>query len=96
MIVSLSSDAEVDIRDAYSFYERQAIGLGSYFRDSLVADIESLAFFGGIHGKTYGYHCMRAKRFPFVIYYECERDEVTVVAVLDARRSPSWTRDRLT
>ena len=96
MIVRLSSDAEADIRDGYSFYERQAIGLGRYFRDSLVADIESLAFFGGIHEKADGYHCMRAKRFPFVIYYECKQDEVTVVAVLDARRAPSWTRDRLT
>jgi plasmid stabilization system protein ParE len=96
MTVKLSSDAELDIAEGFAFYERQSDGLGSYFRDCIVADIESLTFLGGVHERTYGYHRMLAKRFPFAIYYELEQDVVTVVAVLDARRDPSWTRDRLT
>lgn len=95
MIVRTSSDAEADIAEGYWFYERQAQGLGDYFRACIVADIDSLAFFGGIHEISYGYHRMLAKRFPFAVYYERQGDVVTVVAVLDARRDPSWTRDRL-
>jgi len=96
MIVKISSDAEVDIRESYWFCERQATGLGNYFRDCVIADIDSLAFHGGIHESAYGYHRMLAKRFPFAIYYEVDGDDVMVVAVLDSRRAPSWTRDRLT
>ena len=95
MIVNLSSDAETDIGDGYWFYERQADGLGDYFRDCMIADIDSLSFFGGIHEVAYGYHRMLAKRFPFAIYYQRDGETITVVAVLDARRNPSWTRDRL-
>jgi plasmid stabilization system protein ParE len=95
MIVEISSDAENDIREGYWFYEEQAIGLGDYFRDCIIADIDSLSFYGGIHETAYGYQRMLAKRFPFVIYYRVEEETVTVVAVLDARRDPSWTRNRL-
>ena len=41
MIVNLSSDAETDIGDGYWFYEQQADGLGDYFRDCMIADIDS-------------------------------------------------------
>ena len=95
MIVKISSDAETDIAEGYWFYERQAVGLGDYFRDSLLADVDSLAFFGGVHEMACGFHRLLARRFPFAIYYECHETTVTVVAVLDARRYPSWTRNRL-
>jgi hypothetical protein len=49
MIVDLSSDAEEDLIEGYWFYERQSPGLGDYFRSCLIADIESLAYYGGIH-----------------------------------------------
>ena len=70
MIVKISSDAELDVIEGYRFYERQADGLGSYFRDCIVADIESLSSHGGIHQISYGYHRLLAKRFPFAIYYQ--------------------------
>jgi len=95
MIVNISSDAEEDLAQGYWFYEQQSEGLGDYFRASISADIESLAFFGGIHQQEYGHHRMLAKTFPFVVYYDVAGETVTIVAVLDARRDPSWTRDRL-
>ena len=95
MIVTISSDAEADVCEGYWFYEEQRDGLGDYFRDCIVADIDSLAFYGGIHEITYGYHRKLASRFPFLVYYRVDNEVVTVVAVLDARRDPSWTRNRL-
>lgn len=49
MIVKISSDAEADIVEGFWFYERQTLGLGNYFRDCIVADIDSLATVGGVH-----------------------------------------------
>jgi plasmid stabilization system protein ParE len=95
MIVRISSDAEQDIADGFWFYEGQAAGLGDYFRSAIIADIESLAFFGGIHERLGDYHRSLSRRFPFTIYDRVDDGTVTVVAVLDARRSPSWIRDRL-
>ena len=49
MRVRILDPAERDLENGYRFYERQSSGLGSYFLDSLYADIDSLAYFGGIH-----------------------------------------------
>ena len=38
---------------------------------------------------------MFSKKFPFAIYYEMDEDVVRVVAILDMRREPSWTRGKL-
>jgi hypothetical protein len=95
MIISISSDAEDDLIDGYWFYERQHPGLGGYFRSCLIADIESLAFYAGIHEVVFGFHRLLSRRFPFCIYYSHSDNSVLVVAVLDARRNPLWTRQRL-
>jgi hypothetical protein len=49
MRVAITRSAEIDLLEGFSFYEEQAMGIGDYFIDSLVADIDSLALFGGIH-----------------------------------------------
>jgi hypothetical protein len=95
MKVYISSDAEEDLVEGFWFYERQSPGLGDYFRSCLVADIESLAYYGGIHAVEYGLYRALSKRFPFCIYYRVDEDGVTVTAVLDARRDPLWIRQRL-
>jgi plasmid stabilization system protein ParE len=95
MKIRILSPAEKDLEDGYRFYESQSPGLGSYFLDSLYSDIDSLAYFGGIHQLVFGYHRQLAKRFPFAIYYRVVGNEVLVFAILDCRRNPSWIRERL-
>jgi plasmid stabilization system protein ParE len=95
MNIHISSDALRDLEEGFWFYEQQASGLGGYFRSCLLADIESLAYYGGIHGLVHGFQRALSKRFPFCIYFTLEADDLTVVAVLDARRDPLWTRQRL-
>ena len=95
MIVQISSDAEQDLAAGFWFYERQESGLGDYFRSALIAEIDSLAFYGGIHAQVSGYYRALAQRFPYAIYYLLHGDVVIVIAVLDARRSPAWIAERL-
>jgi plasmid stabilization system protein ParE len=93
--VRILSPAEKDLEEGYTFYERQAPELGSYFLDSLYSDIDSLSYFGGIHCLVVGHHRLLSRRFPFAVYYKMAVDEVLVMAVLDCRRNPSWIRERL-
>jgi plasmid stabilization system protein ParE len=95
MKVRILSPAERDLEEGFRFYEYQSPGLGSYFLDSLYSDIDSLAYFGGIHQVVFRYHRQLSKRFPFAIYYRIISDEVVVFAILDCRRNPSWIRERL-
>jgi hypothetical protein len=87
--VVVSDEAVMDIERARAFYERLESGLGEYFAACLIADLESLAFFSGIHSIWFGYHRMLCKRFPFAVYYEVLEDIAMVVAVLDMRRNPA-------
>ncbi len=95
MTVQILDEAEQDLVDGYRFYEGQVAGLGGYFLDSLLSDIDSLRFYAGIHSLYFGYNRLLSKRFPFAVYYRIENDVVRVYAVLDCRRDPSWIRDRL-
>lgn len=96
MKVRILSVAARDLLDGYHFYERQAPGVGAYFLDTLYADIDSLVVNAGIHPVYFGrYHRLLSKRFPFAVYYRVANDTATVYAVLDCRRSPAWTRDRI-
>jgi len=95
MRIELLDEAEQDLVDGFAFYEGKSQGLGDYFLDSLFADIESLRIHAGVHGVHFGYHRLLAKRFPFAVYYRLESDVIRIYAVLDCRRAPAWTRDRL-
>jgi len=79
-----------DLNDGKAFYDRLSPGLGDYFWDSLMADIESLYLYAGIHTIKLGYHRMIAKRFPYSIYYELKGYIAGVIAVLPMRRDPAW------
>jgi plasmid stabilization system protein ParE len=95
MRINILSSAETDLEEGHQYYESQADGLGSYFLDTLYSDIDSLAYFAGMHRIVLGYHRLLSKRFPFAVYYRVADDDVIVFAVLDCRRNPSWIREKL-
>ncbi|MEO6786620.1 MAG: type II toxin-antitoxin system RelE/ParE family toxin [Chthoniobacteraceae bacterium] len=94
--VVVLADAARDLELGRDFYDAQALGIGDYFADSLLSDLESLRLFHGIHSRHFGFHRMLASRFPFGIYYDETANEVQVFAVLDLRRDPLWLRRELT
>jgi plasmid stabilization system protein ParE len=93
--IEILPEAQEDLIAGFRFYEHQAPGLGSYFRESILSDVDALAVVGGVHAKVFGYHRSLSKRFPFAIYYRVEADVVRVRAILDCRRNPSWIRRRV-
>lgn len=95
MTVVILEDAADDLESGTQFYESCAVGVGDYFIDSILSDLDSLILFAGVHPSYFGFHRMLSKRFPFGIYYEVEGDVVYVYAILDLRRDPLWIRKQL-
>ncbi|HQG49563.1 MAG TPA: hypothetical protein PK373_10785 [Sedimentisphaerales bacterium] len=73
MKIQISEAAERDLIGGYGFYERQSVGLGDYFVDSVLADIRSLRLYAGVHTLYFGYHRLLTRRFPFAVYYIVSR-----------------------
>ncbi len=93
--VVVLKEAADDLEDGWSFYERSQEGVGDYFWDSLIADLESLSIFAGIHSKQHGLYRMLSKRFPYAIYYQMENETAYVIAILPMRRDPAWLEAKL-
>ena len=85
--VVVLAEAVEDIEKARDFYDAQEPGIGDYCADSLVADIESLGLYHGIHSRHFGFYRRLADRFPIGIYYRETAEETQVLAVLDLRRT---------
>lgn len=95
MKVRILRPALEDLAVGRQFYDRQQLGVGSYFFDSLFAEIDSLRLFAGVHRVLFGYHRLLAKRFPYAIYYRITESEAVVYRVLDCRRDPKLIRRAL-
>ena len=95
MTVVILEDAAEDLESGAQFYESCEAGVGDYFLDSILSDLDSLILFVGVHPIHFGFYRMLSRRFPFGIYYEVEAEMVYVYAILDLRRDPLWIRNRL-
>jgi len=93
--VVVSKEAVEDLEEGRIFYERRQPGIGDYFWDSLLSDMESLAIFAGVHAKQYGFFRMLSRRFPYGIYYEIDHDTAYIIAILPMRRDPAWIEARV-
>ena len=91
----VAPEAELDIAEAYVWYECRRIGLGEEFLSSVDACIESIRrqpkMCPLIH-ETYRRSLVR--RFPYAVFYEYEEPNVTVYSVFHSRpgemaRAPS-------
>lgn len=92
--VRIRPEAEQDMAEAASWYERQQRGLGQKFLDEVLAALMRLAetplAYELIHRSA-----RRAllRRFPFAVFYTFEEGVVLVVGVLHGSRHPRhWMR----
>jgi plasmid stabilization system protein ParE len=93
--VSLHPEAEADVAEAISFYDRRAVGLGNDFLG------EILGAFERIEGAPEAWpviekpvrRCL-VERFPYCVYYRLEPQEIFVLAVTHSRRKPGGWRSR--
>jgi hypothetical protein len=93
-ILTLKEAAD-DLNEGRAFYDIQEPGVGTYFWDCMISDIESLIIYAGIQAKQLGFYKMLASRFPYAFYYDIFEDVAYVVAVLPMRRNPAWISRQL-
>lgn len=94
MKVVVAAGAKIDIAKSYSFYEKQSVGWGSYFRKCIIEDLFQLEVTAGIHRIISGYHHVKSANFNSILYYRVEPNKIIVVAILDGRMNPD-KRDRI-
>ena len=95
MKIQILDEAQADLREGAQFYEQQNAGMGTYFLDTLISDIESLILYTGVHIKLNGYHRLLSKTFPYAVYYQTNEDIIKIYAILDCRRNPIRTIEEL-
>jgi hypothetical protein len=95
MKIKILPSAHRDLANGFAFYESQQEGLGSYFLESLMSDIDSLLLYGGTHRKVFGYYRLLSKRFPYAAYYSLEGEIFIVKAILDCRRDPERIKEAI-
>jgi plasmid stabilization system protein ParE len=90
--VRLRPEAEADLLDAASWYERQLPGLGHRFLDQVEAVLSAISetplMCAVLHRET---RRALVRRFPFGVFYQVDESGIVVVAVMHASRDPlSW------
>ncbi len=85
-------EAELDMREAYAWYEKQIPGLGSSFLlnvDAALRSVQRMPLqYQTIHREVR--RCLM-RRFPYGIFYMVEDRRIVVMAVFHAKRDPkSW------
>ena len=92
----VAPEAELDITEAYVWYESRRAGLGEEFLSSVDACMERIrrqpAIFPRVHQE---YHRALIRRFPYAIFFEPAETGVTVYAVFHTSRDPEKWRLRL-
>ena len=92
----VAPEAELDIAEAYVWYENRRIGLGEEFLGSVDAAIERISRNPLIHPVVHEtYRRALIRRFPYAIYFEFTETTVTVYAVFHTSRDPQKWRQRL-
>lgn len=91
-----TSEADLDVAEAYSWYEGQRVGLGEEFLTSLDACIQGLLRFPKIGPVVHeSYRRVLVRRFPYAVFYEDSEGVITVYSVFQTVQDPGKWRQRL-
>ncbi len=92
----LAPEVELDIAEAYVWYESRRIGLGEEFLSSVDACIEGIRRRPELYPLVH--ECYRRsliRRFPYAVFYEYSETTLTVYSVFHTSRDPEKWRQRL-
>jgi plasmid stabilization system protein ParE len=89
--------AQIDLHDAYHWYEKAKDGLGEEFLDSFettIQNIQNNPFYTSLHADDY--RSATLHRFPYEIIYIVDNNKgiVFIIAITHQHREPSWFRNR--
>ncbi len=87
MKLSYTDRAKIDIELAFAWYEKQRIGLGFNFLDCIESAVKAIIENPDMYRVYYSnFRGCVIRRFPFLIFYTIENNEVVVHSVFDSRQ----------
>jgi toxin ParE1/3/4 len=93
----ISDESELDILDAYTWYERRLTGLGEEFEASLEKGFETLLQDPFLFQTRYrNLRIYFIEKFPFGIHYLVDENSIKVFGVFHTSLSPRNWLSRLT
>jgi plasmid stabilization system protein ParE len=89
-------EAELDIQEAFEWYEAQTLGLGSEFVRAVDTCLSNIGRNPLAYPRIYE-QTRRAllRRFPYGILYVFEQETISVIACFHGKRAPKSWQDRL-
>jgi len=100
MNVSISDEAELELKQAAQWYEDRVPALGGGFLDQILDALDDIAKHPGRYPREPGRHGREIRRllldrFPYSIVYEVIGRRVVVLAIAHTARRPGyWKRRR--
>ena len=94
--ILIKQEAELDLQDAYNWYEENSRGLGSEFIRVIDASLSTIQRNPFAYPEVY--KKIRRKlirRFPYGIFYLIESETIYVIACFHVKRDPQQWRKRL-
>ena len=92
----IAPEAELDIAEAYVWYEGRRAGLGEEFLSSVDACLESIRRRPEMCPVVHeGYRRSLIRRFPYAVFYEQSEATVAIYAVFHTSSDPDKWRHRL-
>ena len=94
--VIIRPEAELDISDAFHWYEDKMVGLGHRFLIQVDTAIKYITRYSNIAPVEYrGTRKHLLKRFPYKLIYLIENDRIIVLGVIHGKRHPDVTTKRI-
>jgi plasmid stabilization system protein ParE len=93
----LTPEAELDIAEAYAWYEERRIGLGEDFLGAVDSCLQAVVRQPATRPVVYeGYRRSLVRRFPYAVFYEVQEPSTVIVyAVFHTARDPEKWHLRL-
>lgn len=93
--VAILPEAEAEIRGAFLWYAERSALASEAFRAEVFDAIDGLAHTADIWpAEDDNVRRYVLRRFPFIVHYELDGNDATVLAVAHQRRRPGYWRDR--
>jgi len=92
----IAPEARQDIEEAYNWYEICRFGLGEEFLGCVDACIQRISRAPETHPKIFeDYRRALVRRFPYVVFYECNGVTITIYSIFHTSQNPEKWRSRL-
>lgn len=94
--LAIAPEAELDIAEAYRWYEGRRTGLGEEFLSSADACLEGIRRWPEMYTVVHQtFRRALIRRFPYAVFYEHSDGKATIYAVFHTARSPEKWKSRL-